>query len=306
MKRINNIFKIKQEIVATEEDAYSEDVQGGISFKNVSFKYEMGQTAKDLVKQNFLDFVDNPESANGGWVLENLNFDIKPGMQVGIVGFTGSGKSTLVNLIPRLDDPQRGSISIDGVDIKDYSLNHLRRSVGYVTQMPFLFSKTIKENILFGSEETLVGLDPEEIDKRVLDAARVSHLKEDISEFPKKYETLIGERGVTLSGGQKQRLAIARAILARPRILVLDDSFSNVDTNTEEMILSDLKAKTENITTIIISHRISTIKDSDLIIVLDEGRVDSMGKHGELMKKCEIYQNLYQRQQLSEELDEEL
>jgi len=306
MKRINNIFKIRPDIVTPNENPYSADVRGSISFKNVSFKYEMGKSARDLVKENFLDFVENPESAKGGWVLENLCFDIKPGMQVGIVGFTGSGKSTLVNLIPRLDDPQRGSISIDGVDIKDYSLDHLRQNVGYVTQMPFLFSKTIKENILFGSEESLVGLDPEEIDKRVLDAARVSHLKEDISGFPDKYKTLIGERGVTLSGGQKQRLAIARAILARPRILILDDSFSNVDTNTEEMILSDLKAETQDITTIIISHRISTIKDSDLIIVLDEGRVDSMGKHGELMEKCGIYQNLYQRQQLSEELEEEL
>ena len=306
MKRINNIFKIRPDIVTPNENPYSADVRGSISFKNVSFKYEMGKSARDLVKENFLDFVENPESAKGGWVLENLCFDIKPGMQVGIVGFTGSGKSTLVNLIPRLDDPQRGSISIDGVDIKDYSLDHLRQNVGYVTQMPFLFSKTIKENILFGSEESLVGLDPEEIDKRVLDAARVSHLKEDISGFPDKYKTLIGERGVTLSGGQKQRLAIARAILARPRILILDDSFSNVDTNTEEMILSDLKAETQDITTMIISHRISTIKDSDLIIVLDEGRVDSMGKHGELMEKCGIYQNLYQRQQLSEELEEEL
>ncbi len=306
MKRINNIFKIRPDIVTSNENPYSADVRGSISFKNVSFKYEMGKSARDLVKENFLDFVENPESAKGGWVLENLCFDIKPGMQVGIVGFTGSGKSTLVNLVPRLDDPQKGSISIDGVDIKDYSLDHLRQNVGYVTQMPFLFSKTIKENILFGSEESLVGLDPEEIDKRVLDAARVSHLKEDISGFPDKYKTLIGERGVTLSGGQKQRLAIARAILARPRILILDDSFSNVDTNTEEMILSDLKAETQDITTIIISHRISTIKDSDLIIVLDEGRVDSMGKHGELMEKCGIYQNLYQRQQLSEELEEEL
>jgi ATP-binding cassette subfamily B protein len=239
-------------------------------------------------------------------VLENICFDIEPGMQVGVVGFTGSGKSTLVNLIPRLDDPRKGRILIDGVDIRDYSLDHLRKNVGYVTQMPFLFSKTIKENILFGSEEALVGLDRDEINKRVSDAARTSHLQEDISEFPDGYNTLIGERGVTLSGGQKQRLAIARAIMTLPRILILDDSFSNIDTNTEEMILSDLKAETADITTIIISHRISTIKDSDLIIVLDEGKVDSIGKHGELMKKCEIYQNLYQRQQLSEELDEEL
>ena len=152
----------------------------------------------------------------------------------------------------------------------------------------------------------MAGLSRDQIDKRVSDAARISHLHEDVSGFPDGYETLIGERGVTLSGGQKQRLAIARAVMASPRILILDDSFSNIDTNTEEMILSDLRAETASITTIMISHRISTIRDSGLIIVLDEGRIDSMGKHGELMKKCEIYQNLYQRQQLSEELKEEL
>jgi ATP-binding cassette subfamily B protein len=149
-------------------------------------------------------------------------------------------------------------------------------------------------------------LSEEDVTNRVLRASNISHLHTDILGFPDSYDTLIGERGVTLSGGQKQRLAIARALVAEPRILILDDSFSNVDTNTEESILKDLKAETTDITTIIISHRISTIKDSDLIVVLDEGKIDSTGKHGELMKKCRIYQSLYQRQQLSEELDEEL
>ena len=306
MKRINNIFKIQPDIVSPPDNPYSGPVKGNIAFKNVSFKYEMGKAARELINENFLDFIESPGSERGGWVLENLCFEIEKGMQVGIVGFTGSGKSTLVNLIPRLDDPQKGIISIDNVDIRKYSLDHLRKSVAYVTQMPFLFSKTIKENIIFGSEEKLAGLDEDEINTRISAAARISHLSEDIEGFPDKFETLVGERGVTLSGGQKQRLAIARAVLAGPEILILDDSFSNVDTNTEEMILADLKAETADITTIIISHRISTIKDSDLIIVLDEGRIDSMGKHGELMKKCSIYQNLYQRQQLSEELEEEL
>jgi len=149
-------------------------------------------------------------------------------------------------------------------------------------------------------------LGEEEILNRVLRASNISHLHTDISGFPDSYDTLIGERGVTLSGGQKQRLAIARALVAKPQVLILDDSFSNVDTNTEESILKDLKAETADITTIIISHRISTIKDSDLIIVLDEGKIDSMGKHSELMTKCTIYKNLYKRQQLAEELDEEL
>jgi len=306
MKRINNIFRIKPDIVSPAGPGYGKPVRGDIAFKHVSFKYEMGRAARDLVRENFLDFVENPESRNGRWVLEDICFGIEKGMQVGIVGFTGSGKSTLVNLIARLDDPQKGSITIDGIDIRDYSLDHLRRSVGYVTQMPFLFSKTIRENIIFGSEEKTAGLSEGEIDKKVDRAARISHLHEDISDFPDGYDTLIGERGVTLSGGQKQRLAIARAVLAGPGILILDDSFSNVDTNTEELILSDLKAETRDITTIIISHRISTIKDSDLIIVLDEGAIDSMGRHEELMKKCSIYQRLYHRQQLSEELDEEI
>jgi len=306
MKRINDVFRVKPDIMSDSGKAYPETVRGGISFKNVSFRYEMSKAVRDLAAKDFIDTVDNPGSGEKSWVLENICFDIEPGMQVGIVGFTGSGKSTLANLIPRLEDPQKGSIYIDGSDIRQYPLDRLRNSIGYVTQMPFLFSKTIRENILFGSEEALAGLSRGQIDKRVSDAARISHLHEDVSGFPDGYETLIGERGVTLSGGQKQRLAIARAVLARPRILILDDSFSNIDTNTEEMILSDLKAETASITTIMISHRISTIKDSSLIIVLDEGRIDSMGKHGELMKKCDIYQNLYQRQQLSEELKEDL
>ncbi len=306
MKRINDVFRVKPDIMPGSGTAYPETVKGGISFKNVSFRYEMSKAVRDLAAKDFIDTVDSPGSGEKSWVLENICFDIEPGMQVGIVGFTGSGKSTLANLIPRLEDPQKGSIHIDGADIRQYPLDRLRNSIGYVTQMPFLFSKTIRENILFGSEEAMAGLSRDQIDKRVSDAARISHLHEDVSGFPDGYETLIGERGVTLSGGQKQRLAIARAVLASPRILILDDSFSNIDTNTEEMILSDLKAETAGITTIMISHRISTIRDSGLIIVLDEGRIDSMGKHGELMKKCEIYQNLYQRQQLSEELKEEL
>jgi ATP-binding cassette subfamily B protein len=306
MKRINNIFNIKPDITGPAKGAVLTPVRGDIKFKNVSFRYKLAGNAKKLIRENFLDFVDTPASPDDGPVLENISFDIKAGMQVGIVGFTGSGKSTLVNLIPRLDDPQKGTIYIDGIDIKKYPLEHLRSAVGYVTQMPFLFSKTIKENILFGAEDSPGYLSNEEIDEKVIKASIISHLHEDISGFPEKYDTPVGERGVTLSGGQKQRLAIARAVLAEPQILILDDSFSNVDTNTEELILKDLKAETRDITTIIISHRISTIKDSDLIIVLDEGKIDSIGCHGELMKKCSIYKNLYHRQQLSEELEEEL
>ncbi len=306
MKRINNIFNIKPCVTSPAKGAALSPIRGDIKFKNVSFRYKLGYNVKKLIRENFLDFVDTSASTDDGPVLENINFDIKAGMQVGIVGFTGSGKSTLVNLIPRLDDPQKGTIYIDGIDIKKYPLEHLRNSIGYVTQMPFLFSKTIKENILLGAEDSLGGLSSEEIDEKAIRASTISHLHEDITGFPEKYDTPVGERGVTLSGGQKQRLAIARAVLAEPQILILDDSFSNIDTNTEELILTDLKAETRDITTIIISHRISTIKDSDIIIVLDEGKINSIGCHRELMKKCHIYKNLYHRQQLSDELEEEL
>jgi len=306
MKRINNIFKIKPGIISPKRPSPSKTFRGDISFSGVYFKFGLEKNTKTLIMENFKDFKDTPPAPKDSWVLEDINFDIKAGMQVGIVGFTGSGKSTLVNLLPRLDDPQKGKIYLDGKNIKSYTLDHLRGSIGYVTQMPFLFSKTIKENILFGAEGTMEGLSEEEILNRVLKASNISHLHTDISGFIDSYDTLIGERGVTLSGGQKQRLAIARALVAQPQILILDDSFSNVDTDTEESILKDLKAETTDITTIIISHRISTIKDSDLIIVLDEGKIDSTGKHGELMTKCTIYKNLYKRQQLAEELDEEL
>ena len=306
MKRINNIFKIKPGITSPKRPAPPEPFKGDISFSGIYFRYGLEENTKSLIMENFRDFKDTPAASKDSWILEDINFDIKAGMQVGIVGFTGSGKSTLVNLLPRLDDPQKGKIFLDGRNIRSYSLDHLRGSIGYVTQMPFLFSNTIRENILFGAGGTMEGLSEEDVLNRVLRASGISHLHTDISGFPDSYETLIGERGVTLSGGQKQRLAIARALVAEPRILILDDSFSNVDTDTEESILKDLKAETTDITTIIISHRISTIKDSDLIIVLDEGKIDSTGRHGELMKKCRIYRSLYQRQQLSEELDEEL
>jgi ATP-binding cassette, subfamily B, multidrug efflux pump len=254
-----------------------------------------------VISQNIVD----ADTDNINWTIKKISFEIKPGTQTGIAGFTGSGKSTIVNLIPRLYDIQEGSILFDGIDIKKISLKTLRSNIAYVTQDPFIFSSTIRENILFGREEKTSGLSDEELDEKIIEASKIAHLHVDIETFPDKYNTVVGERGITLSGGQKQRLAIARALFYEPEILIMDDTFSNIDTNTEEMILKDLKIRTKNLTTIIISHRISTIKDSDFILIMDEGEIAERGNHSQLLKKCGIYQKLNKRQQLAEELDEE-
>lgn len=303
MGRINNVFKIGPSITDSPKPSKVRSLNGNIIFKDVFFKYPQSLSYEAADEDNIGNIKDD---GSHDWVLKNINFGIKSGTQVGIVGFTGSGKSTIVNLIPRLYDPQKGCLTIDGHNLKDLNLTILRSNIGYVTQEPFIFSKTIRENIQFGKEELLANLTSEDIKQKALQASRISHLHEDILSFPDGYETIIGERGVTLSGGQKQRLAIARAIIIEPRILILDDSFSSVDTNTEELILKDLKEKTKNLTRIIISHRISTIKDSDLILVLDEGQIIDCGSHSQLLKSCGIYQKLYQRQQLSEKLEEEI
>ncbi|MCL6088115.1 MAG: ATP-binding cassette domain-containing protein, partial [Actinobacteria bacterium] len=240
------------------------------------------------------------------YFLKNINFEIKKGMTLGITGLTGSGKTTLINLIPRLYDSSAGNILIDDINIKNIPLELLRNSIGLVTQEPFLFSKSIKDNIIFGREYLLEKESEQKLMEKITVAARISMLHEEITEFPDGYETIIGERGVTLSGGQKQRLAIARALVVEPSILILDDAFSNVDTQTEELILKALEEKTVNITKILISHRISTIKNSGLIIVMDNGEIQETGKHNTLIKKAGIYRRLYLRQQLSAELEDEL
>jgi ATP-binding cassette subfamily B protein len=301
MGRLNKVLNISPSIKEQKKPAPLKDIKGDITFKNISFKYPVIPGFESYNEKR-----GGKSNKRNNWIVEDININISAGMQVGIVGFTGSGKSTLVNLIPRLYDPQKGEILIDGHNIKEISLQLLRKKSCYVTQDPFIFSKTIRENILFGREDSLASLSEEEIEKRILEASFLAHLHEDIKEFPEGYETMVGERGITLSGGQKQRLAIARALITEPAILILDDSFSNVDTNTEELILKDLRKKTEKITTIIISHRISTIRDSDQIIVIDGGRIIETGTHRKLIKKCGIYQRLHQKQKLSEELEEEL
>jgi ATP-binding cassette subfamily B protein len=222
---------------------------------------------------------------------------IEPGRTVAFIGRTGAGKSTLMNLIPRLLDAEPGMILIDDRPIREIPLKLLRENIGYVPQETFLFSETLAENIAFGIHN---GRD--DLEKKIERSAEVAALAGDVDEFPLKYQTILGERGITLSGGQKQRAAIARALIREPRILILDDALSAVDTYTEEKILSGLRDVMRSRTTLIVAHRISTVKDTDLICVLDHGRIVERGSHQELMRLGGAYADLYERQLLEEEL----
>ena len=230
-------------------------------------------------------------------MLSDVSFSVRAGETVAIVGATGSGKSTLVNLLPRLQNPPKGTVFIDGRDVRDIPLKELRGMIGFVPQEPFLFSDTLADNLAFG----VPGLAQSDR-ARVEAAASVAQLDKDVRDFPHGYETMVGERGITLSGGQKQRTAIARAVVTNPRILILDDALSAVDTYTEEEILARLRGVMKERTAIIISHRISTVRDADQIIVLDAGRVVEKGRHDELIRLGGHYADLYKKQLLEEEL----
>ena len=267
-------------ILDTEPSIRDEDgapqhapLAGEIEFRNLTFRY--GDRA----------------------VLSDVSFTVKAGETVAIVGATGSGKSTLVNLLPRLQNPPRGTVFVDGRDVRDIPLAELRGAIGFVPQEPFLFSDTLADNVAFG----VPGSGDEHRD-RVEAAATIARLDKDVRDFPQGYATVVGERGITLSGGQKQRTAIARAIVTDPRILVLDDALSAVDTYTEEEILSRLRGVMKARTSIIISHRISTVREADQIVVLDDGRVVEKGKHAELIQRGGHYADLYKKQLLEEEL----
>jgi ATP-binding cassette subfamily B protein len=246
-------------------------------------------------------------------VLDHISLRIEPGETVAFVGATGSGKSTLLHLLARLHDPPPGTVFLDGVDIREIPLASLRGAIGFVPQEPFLFSDSLADNIAFGvpalSGDTRTGgvdgarrEDGTFVMPRTQEAAAISRLDKDVASFPRGFETVVGERGITLSGGQKQRTAIARALMVDPRILVLDDALSAVDTYTEEEILSRLRGVMRQRTSLIVSHRVSTVRDADRIYVLDKGRIAEFGHHDELVRHGGIYAALYRKQLLEEEL----
>jgi ATP-binding cassette subfamily B protein len=271
--RINTIMDEKPEIEDSPEALTIEHINGRIEFRNLSFAY--------------------PETDRE--VLKDITITVEKGKTLAVVGRTGSGKTTLANLLPRLLSVPEGTLIIDGTDINELPLSTLRSSIGYVPQDTFLFSASVKDNIDFFSGAS---------DEAIENAAKAAKVYDNIMEFPEKFSTIVGERGVTLSGGQKQRIAIARTLLNPPSILILDDCLSAVDTGTEEEILKNLKETMKHRTSVIISHRISSIKDADEIIMLDEGRIIERGTHESLLAIEGSYYELYRKQLLAEQLEE--
>jgi ATP-binding cassette subfamily B protein len=277
--RVMTVIKEQREPLDTGEYLPENNVEGALDFVNIGFAYD-----------------DAPDVS----VLQEISFSAKPGQVIALLGSTGSGKTTLANLLPRFYEYTEGKILLDDVELKRYPRNFLRSQIGTVEQEPFLFSRTISENITYG-------IDREVTQEEVEEAAKAAAIHNSIITFPDKYNTLVGEKGVTLSGGQKQRVAIARTIIKNPRILILDDATSSVDLETEADIRQSLENLMENRTTFIIAHRIQSVMKADLIVVLDKGRIIQIGTHEELLAQEGVYQKIYDIQtQIEVELEKEV
>ena len=290
-QRMLDVLQVEPAIRDPETPVTPARIRGAVEFRDLTFAYD------------------------GRAVLSGVSARVEPGQVLALVGPTGSGKSTLVDLLPRLFDPPPGTVFIDGIDVRDLPLEALRGAIGYVPQEPLLFSETVAGNVAFGSREVPNGnraadgvREPVDgrsaVDGAVSDAVGLAQLDTDVAGFPRGLDTEVGERGITLSGGQKQRAALARAILTDPRILILDDALSAVDTHTEEAILARLREVMRQRTTILVAHRISTVRDADLILVLDDGRVVERGTHAELVAAGGLYAGLHRKQLLEEALEE--
>lgn len=267
-ERINEIFLEENNIKEVKDKTYDSSEKGNIKFENVTFSYK---------------------GLKGDPVVDDISFSLEKGMTLGIVGSTGSGKTTLVNLIPRFYDSKSGKILIDGIDIRNYTFEELRAKISIVPQKTVLFSGTIKENIKWGKEDAT--------DDEIVEACKIADADSFISSFNKGYDYILGQGGSNLSGGQKQRVAIARALIKRPEILILDDSTSALDTDTEYRIRKSLKEYSKDMTTILIAQKISSVINADKIIVLDHGKIVGEGTHDELMSNCEVYKDIYKSQQ---------
>jgi ATP-binding cassette subfamily B protein len=271
-KRLLDVLDVEPLVSDAEANDAITSIEGEVEFRNLTFSF------------------------GDALVLRGVSFKVPKGTTTAIVGATGSGKSTVLSLLPRLHEPPAGAVLIDGVDVRHIPLNVLRGAIGFVNQEPFLFSTTLAENIAFGARANQADRE------RIAEAASIARLDKDLAQFPQGYDTSVGERGITLSGGQKQRAAIARALVIDPKILILDDALSAVDTHTEEEILERLSVVMSQRTTIIVSHRVSTIRGADQIVVLHDGRVAERGTHEELIRRGGFYADLYRKQLLEEEL----